>query len=52
MGVKDPNTLPIPGENVTKTFKKNHGCRYLSGSLNCRCVLGKEKCFLILAGIY
>lgn len=52
MEIKDPNILSISGENVTETSQKNHGWTYLSGFLNCCCVVGKEKCFIILADIY
>lgn len=53
MEIKDPNILSISGENFTEKFsQKNHGWSYLSGFLNCCCVVGKEKCFIILADIY
>lgn len=52
MEIKDPNILSISGENVTETSQKNHGWSYLSGFLNCSCVVGKEKCSIILADIY
>lgn len=51
MGIIEPNILAVSGGNVTKTFQKCHRCSHLSEFLKCCCMVGKGKCFIILADV-